>query len=219
MGCASSTRKALADSGLRRGLIAGGKERAPVDAASDTSPQASKGKTIDTYDALAVAAAHRNTTPFADYRGVEVYMAGATPAKMNAVCRWLDSILEVRERNGGCFIDQKSEASSVGRGDNLIDVDDASVTVVPEGDRSLPNRLNVSMHASGASCNARRVEKLQSKLRPSEFPQASPRRTTNLCNEEKMPAVERFTTPDNSLTISILSPLERSKPTLDVGVS
>ncbi|ESL11978.1 hypothetical protein TRSC58_00263 [Trypanosoma rangeli SC58] len=208
MGCTLSSRKFETDSEQRDNLLERRKERVPVSAVSEASPQGSKNKATDNYDVVAGTAASRDSTAFTDYRGVEVHMTNSTPAKTNAVCRWLDSILEIRERNGGCFFDQKSEASSGSHWDTPIDTDDASLTMGQEGNSSFPNRLNVSMYTPGASYSVRRVGKLRNTVKSSEYPQEPSRLLGELHNKDKMPVVGKFGTPENTLTISVFSPVE-----------
>ncbi|RNF11451.1 hypothetical protein TraAM80_00897 [Trypanosoma rangeli] len=209
MGCTSSSRNFETDSEQRGNLLERGKERVPVSAVSETSPRGSKGRANDVYDAVTVAvtATSRESTVFTDYRGVELHMTNSTPAKTNTVCRWLDSILEIRERNGGFFFDQKSEASSGSHGGILIDTDSTSLTMVQEGNISFPNRLNVSMCAPGAPCSVRRVGKIRTTAKSSEYPQEPSKLLAELHNKEKMPVVGRLGTPENTMTISVFSPV------------
>ncbi|EKF31854.1 hypothetical protein MOQ_004304 [Trypanosoma cruzi marinkellei] len=220
MGCILSSQAFLHNSNRRCNSLLRGKPRVQTDPVSDAVIHDSGGKVINEYDAFAFAsaAANGNLVALTDYRGVQVYTTNLVLSKMNSICRWVDSILEVRERNGGCFIDPKSEASSMSRWENPTDVEDGSTTMVQEGNSSFQHRLDVSTCGHGASTTLRQSEKLPFSPKQVEYSPASSRNMEVVPSGEKPHFTEKLCIPEGQVTVETFSPLDnlQSTPKIDV---
>ncbi|CBH14479.1 hypothetical protein, conserved [Trypanosoma brucei gambiense DAL972] len=64
---------------------------------------------------LAYAVPAVKPVTYNDYRGFQVTMVNGTLAKINNICRWLDTALDKREKNGGWCMDVLAESVSSGK--------------------------------------------------------------------------------------------------------
>ncbi|KEG13015.1 hypothetical protein DQ04_01271150 [Trypanosoma grayi] len=167
-------------------------------------------------DIIAVATANPTSVSYTDYHGLTVVMANATLGKVNTVCRWADAVLEIREQNGGYFVDPRSDSTSTARWEGSFYGDPAISTVSPESYSSAPNRLNVSMYYTGPVTSSRQFDKSQtsryfdkshSSMRHTEKSQASKRLF------EKTPTRENLEIEEETLQTEELSGKEETSPT------
>ncbi|KAF8283543.1 hypothetical protein BCY84_14470 [Trypanosoma cruzi cruzi] len=221
MGCVLSNQKLLQNSNRQCNSIVRGKPRVQTDPASEAVIHDSKGKVINEYDALAFfsdAAANSNLVALTDYRGVQVYVTNLVLSKVNSICRWVDSILEVRERNGGYFIDPKSEASSMNRWENQTDVEECSATIVQESNSSFQHRFDVSTCGHGASTTFRPTEKSPFSPKKAEYSPASSRNVEGTPSGEKLHYAEKLCIPEGPTTVETFSPVDKFQATPKIDV-
>ncbi|ORC91970.1 uncharacterized protein TM35_000041840 [Trypanosoma theileri] len=151
MGCGASSSGPAPVEKKASTLIGGrgrGKEKNP-NGSTTATPIDSSSRRGEEYDPIAVAAANPAAVTITDYRGLQVTAVNASQNKVNTVCRWADTVLGIREKNGGWFGEPPGELATMCRSESSFCGDDASSSIRPETGSQYQNRLEVSVYYTG----------------------------------------------------------------------